>query len=250
MSPFAYMCLPLISLIAFYLKGVTGTGTSTVVIALSSLLIGPKTAVVLASFINIFGGLAMAGIDRNAPLKARYWVPIAAAMVMGSIAGAATLKIIPVGHFQFVLGVVFFLTSGWFLFKPAPASGLDQGPERANVLDIAVGTFAGFCGGFVGVNAPPLVTYAGRQLNKRLLRRLLVLIFIPAAMAQTATFAANDLLTRDILMGGLSMLPGMVVGIYLGNKSFHKFSEAQFRRILAVFLLIVSACLIFNGLKP
>ncbi len=203
---------------------------------------------VLASFINIFGGLAMLKVD-PVPLKTRYWVPIAAGMVGGSILGAVTLKIISNEHFQLLLGIVFFLTAGYFLFKSGGPAGQSSSPERANVLDVAVGIFAGFCGGFVGVNAPPLVTYAGMHLDKRLLRRLLILIFIPAAIAQTATFAVNGLLDRSIFIYGLLMLPGMAVGIYLGNKSFQKISEIQFRRILAGFLLIVSGCLIFEGLK-
>jgi uncharacterized membrane protein YfcA len=244
-----YLWLPIISLIAFYLKGVTGTGTSTVVIALSSLLIGPKTAVVLASFINMFGGLSMLKVD-PVPLKARYWGPIAGGMVAGSIMGAATLKVIPNTYFQVALGIVFLLTSGWFFLRSVRAEGRSTSPERANALDVAVGIFAGFCGGFVGVNAPPLVTYAGKRLDKRLMRRLLVLIFIPAAVAQTSTFAVNGLLTSKIFLYALMMLPGMAAGIWLGNKSFHKISETQFRRVLAVFLLIVSGCLIFQGLKP
>jgi uncharacterized membrane protein YfcA len=247
--PLVWFLLPLISLIAFFLKGMTGTGTSTVVIALASLLVGPKTAVVLASFMNMFGGLSMIKVD-PVPLKSRYWVPIAAGMVGGSVLGAALLKVISAGHFQLLLGVVFFLTSGWFFLKPPVADGASSSPARANALDVAVGVFAGFCGGFVGVNAPPLVTYAGKHLNKRLLRRLLVLIFIPAAVAQTATFAVNGLLTREVFLYGLLMLPGMILGIYLGNKSFQKVSEKQFRRILAAFLLVVSGCLIFEGLKP
>ena len=52
-----------ISFFAFFLKGLTGTGTSTVVVSLCSLIIDPKSAVVLASFVNIFGGFSMLGVD-------------------------------------------------------------------------------------------------------------------------------------------------------------------------------------------
>jgi len=247
MTDLPYLCLPLISLLAFYLKGVTGTGTSTVVVALSSFLIGPKEAVVLASFMNMFGGISMLRVD-PVPLKARYWLPIAGGMVVGSVLGAALLKVMPGAPFQVLLGAVFFATSGWFFFKIPQSTGVSVSPARANVLDVAVGLFAGFCGGFVGVNAPPLVTYAGKRLNKQLLRRLLVLIFIPAAIAQTGTFAVNGLLGGKTFIYGLIMLPGMALGIWIGNKSFHKISEVQFRRILAVFLLVVSVCLIWQGI--
>ena len=59
----AYLFIPLIGLLAFFLKGITGTGTSTVIVSLSTLFMPAKEAVILASFVNIFGGLAMLPVD-------------------------------------------------------------------------------------------------------------------------------------------------------------------------------------------
>jgi uncharacterized membrane protein YfcA len=246
MSEAEYFFLPVIVLLAFILKGITGTGTSTVIVALSSLIIDAKSAIVLASFINVFGGLSMARID-PVPLKSRYWIPIAVVMIAGSVVGAALLKMIPKEYFQLLLGNVFLLMSGYFLKGAPKAAGRDTTPDKATTADLGVGLFAGFCGGFVGINAPPLVLHFSRYLDKRLLRRLLVLIFIPAAIAQTATFAYNGLLTSKIAVFGLYSIPAMLLGIYIGNKSFHKVSELQFRKILAVLLFFVSAYMIWQG---
>ena len=82
-----YLLISLVALVAFFLKGVTGTGTTTVIVALGSLFIDPKLTVVLASFINIFGGLSMVRVD-PLPLPRRYWMPISMLMVAGSVAGA------------------------------------------------------------------------------------------------------------------------------------------------------------------
>jgi uncharacterized membrane protein YfcA len=114
-------------------------------------------------------------------------------------------------------------------------------------MDLGVGALAGFCGGFIGINAPPMVLHFGRYLDKRYLRRLLVLIFIPAAVAQTTTFALNGMLTRRVLVWGGLMLPSMVAGIYLGNRTFRWISETWFRRVLGLFLAVVSVRLIFKG---
>ncbi len=111
-----YFLLPLVSLAAFFLKGVTGTGTTTVVVAIGSLFIDPKLTVVLASFINIFGG-------------------------------------------------AFLLTALWFLFRvPAPQKRQDP-PIAADPIDLGIGTIAGFCGGFIGINAPPLVLHFQQGLG-------------------------------------------------------------------------------------
>jgi len=241
------LLIPLVALCAFFLKGVTGTGTTTVIVALSSLFIEPKMAIVLASLINIFGGLSMLRVD-PVHLAGRYWAPIALVMVAGSVLGAVALKHIPANEFQLILGGAFLLTALWFLVRvPGPREKIHL-PPRAAGMDLGVGALAGFCGGFIGINAPPLVLHFSRNLDKRYLRRLLVLIFIPAAMAQTATFAFNGMLSRTILIWGMMMLPAMAAGIYLGNHTFHRISEIGFRRVLGMFLVVVSVRLIFRGL--
>ena len=215
--------------------------------ALCSLIIEPKLTVVLASFINIFGGLSMVRVD-PVPLAARYWIPISVLMVGGSVTGAVTLKVVPNEQFQLVLGSVFLLTAMWFLFKAPGPRPQSHPPARANLMDLGVGAMAGFCGGFVGINAPPLVLHFSRFLDKRYLRRLLVLIFIPAAMAQTATFVSNGLFDRQVLIWGLLLIPSMALGIYLGNHTFHRISEIWFRRALGGFLVVVSLRLIAKGI--
>ena len=232
---------------AFFLKGVTGTGTTTVIVALGSLIIDAKLTIVLASFINIFGGLSMLPVD-PVRLERRYWIPIALLMIAGSVLGAMALTFIPNRQFQLILGAAFLMTALWFVVKTPGVRPTSVLPDRANGADLGVGALAGFCGGFIGINAPPLVLHFSRYLDKRRLRRLLVLIFIPAAAAQTATFAATGMLTRPVLVWGLIMLPSMFAGIYLGNRTFHRISEVWFRRVLGIFLAFVSVRLILKGL--
>ena len=239
-----YFIIAGIGFLAFFLKGITGTGVSTVIVALSTFLIEPKLAVVLASFVNVFGGFSMLRVD-PVPLPRRFWITVAVTMFIGAIVGAITLKIIDNEVFKVILGVAFILVSLQFFFRAG--NGKDKEclvPEFANLKDIVVGLFSGFCGGFIGINAPPLVLHFGSYLNKQYLRRLLVLIFIPAAIVQTLIFYGTGLLNPKIMIYGLAILPMMVLGIYLGNKAHHVVSERLFKQIIAVFLMIVSVKLI------
>ncbi len=239
--------IPLVGLLAFFLKGVTGTGTTTVIVALGALIIEPKLTIVLASLINIFGGLSMVPVD-PIRLAVRYWVPIAVLMVLGSVLGAMALKLVPNRQFQLILGAAFLLTAVWFIFRASRERSTAAAPTKAGPVDMGIGALAGFCGGFIGINAPPLVLHFSRHLDKRHLRRLLVLIFIPAAIAQTITFAANGMLSWRVLTWGILMLPSLAAGIYLGNRTFHRISERWFRRVLGLFLVIVSIRLIGRSL--
>ncbi len=242
-----YAIIAAIGFIAFILKGMIGTGTSTVIVALSALVIEPKLAVVLAAFVNIYGGLAMLRVD-PVPIANRYWVAIAITMFIGSVIGAMALKVIDNDIFKVILGIAFLIVSAQFLLGNSnKKAGKSTAPNSANIKDLGVGTFAGFCGGFIGVNAPPLMFHFGRHLNKQNLRRLLTLIFIPAAIAQTVTFYFNGMLTTQVITYGIIIIPAMFLGIYLGNKAHNLVSEELFKRIIAIFLLFISIKLIIFG---
>lgn len=243
-----FILIPLIGLLAFYLKGITGAGPTAVIISLSSLIIDPKSTIVLASFVNVFGGFSMLRVDK-VDIGKKYWIPIAIAMAIGSVAGAALLKVIPNDGFQTVLGVAFVCTGMWFIIRiPEPVSLVSGAPGKADSMDLGVGALAGVLGGFVGVNIPLLVLHFGRVLDKRNMRRLLVLIYLPAAISQTGTFWISGLLTVRILFLGLLTLPMIVLGIWLGNKTFEAVSEIWFRRVLGILLIIISARLIIRSM--
>jgi uncharacterized membrane protein YfcA len=240
-----YLLICLIGLLAFYLKGITGTGTATVIVAFSSLIIDPKMAVVLAALVNVFGGFAMLRVD-PVPFNRRFLLPVIIWMMMGAVIGATSLKIIDPKIFEIILGIAFLVVSARFVFaKPHAMPSPFKAPDKARWIDQACGLAAGFCGGFIGVNAPLLVSHFGRILDKQYLRHFLVIIFIPAAIVHTSIFYANGLLTPQIMLYGVAILPFMALGIFLGNKSFGKISDVAFKRILAVFLVIVSLRLIF-----
>jgi len=241
-----YIALSLISLVAFFLKGVMGTGTGTAMMAMATFVIDPKLAVVIAAFTSIFSGLIMLPMDR-VTIPARYWLPIAFVMVIGSAAGAMSLRYVPTDIFKVILGVAFILAALWFGFREKKTVSSMSVPKTSSATDLCVGLFSGYCGGFIGVNASPLIIHFGRYLDKRHLRRLLVLIFIPAAIAQTGTFMANGLFTKDALLYALVMVPGMGIGIWIGNHSHAKIPETWFSRALAVFLVVVSLRLIWQG---
>jgi hypothetical protein len=168
-------------------------------------------------------------------------------MIIGSVIGAYTLTIINPVIFKKILGATFLLASfSFFLSKQAETNEKKPAPKNATAADCIFGWIGGICGGFVGVNAPPLVYHFGKALNKQQLRRLLILILFPAAVAQTATFAYTGVLNKQIFLYGLTMLPFMLVGIYLGNKVHFKISEKWFRRILGFFLMFVSMKLLLT----
>lgn len=242
-----YFQIILISVAAFYIKGITGTGTTSIIVALGSFFIDPKLTIVLAAFINIFGGVRMVKVDPiEMPIK--YWGWIAVFMVLGSIIGAFALVHTPTQAFQILLGIILLTTSILFFIQKKEQKNTGSPPNVSNSKDLIAATVSGVFSGYVGISAPPLVYYFGHYLNKRYLRRLLVLVYIPAVTIQTLVFLFNGLFTIEVLIWGLLMLPGMLFGVHLGNIAFNRISESLFRKLLGLLLIIASLRLLILGL--
>lgn len=242
MSLTEILTLPAVASLAFFLKGIAGIGVSTVAVPILSLIIGAKQIVVLSSIVNVIGGLLMYRIDPQ-PAHRRYWWPIAILMIIGAVLGAIALKLTPLKSFEKILGITILAAGIWFIIwrgKRKTNSFLEKLPEKSSLKDNVIGFLGGLSGGFVGINSPIFILYFGSHLAKGPLRRLLVLILLPSAISQVATYTALGLMSTQIVLYSLISLPGLLLGIYLGNRTFFRISEKVFGTILGGFLILLS----------
>ena len=242
MSVTEILALPIVAFLAFLLKGIAGIGVSTVAVPILSLIIGAKQIVVLSSIVNVIGGLVMYRIDPQ-PASRRYWWPIAALMIIGAVLGGIALKLTPFKSFEKILGIAILAAGIWFIIwrgRQKSHSFQERMPQKGCVKDYVIGFLGGLSGGFVGINSPIFILYFGSYLAKGPLRRLLVLILLPSAVAQVATYTSLGLMNSQILLYSLISLPGLLLGIYIGNRTFFKISEKIFGIILGGVLIVLS----------
>lgn len=242
MSVTEILALPAVAFLAFFLKGIAGIGVSTVAVPILSLIIGAKQIVVLSSIVNVIGGLVMIRIDPQ-PARRRYWWPIAALMMIGAVIGGIALKLTPLGSFEKILGAAILAAGIWFIIwrgKRESGAFQEQMPQKGRIKDSVVGFLGGLSGGFVGINSPIFILYFGSYLAKGPMRRLLVLILLPAAVTQVATYSFLGLINTQTLLYSLFSLPGVLLGIYFGNRTFFRISEKIFGTILGGVLIALS----------
>ena len=236
------LSLPIVAFLAFFLKGIVGIGVGTVAIPLLSLIIGAKEVVVLSSIVNVIGSLVMFRID-PLPASRRYWWPIAGLMIAGAVLGGIALKLTPLKSFEKILGIAILAAGIWFVIwrgKQKSDSFLEQMPDEARFKDDVIGLCGGFTGGFVGINLPIFVLYFGSYLAKSPMRRLMVLILMPLHIAQVIIYSTLGLMEVQILIYALIALPGLLLGIYFGNRTFFRISEKIYGTILGAVLILLS----------
>lgn len=236
------LSLPIVAFLAFFLKGIVGIGVGTVAIPLLSLIIGAKEVVVLSAIVNVIGSLVMFRID-PLPASRRYWWPIAGLMIAGAVLGGIALKLTPLKSFEKILGIAILAAGIWFVIwrgKQKSDSFLEQMPDEARFKDDVIGLCGGFTGGFVGINLPIFVLYFGSYLAKSPMRRLMVLILMPLHIAQVIIYSTLGLMEVQILIYALIALPGLLLGIYFGNRTFFRISEKIYGTILGAVLILLS----------
>ena len=177
------------------------------------------------------------------PASRRYWWPIAALMIGGAVLGGIALKLTPPESFEKMLGLAILAAGIWFIiWRGRRNSGafFEKMPPQSSVRDCLIGFVGGVSGGFVGINSPIFILYFGSYLAKGPMRRLLVLILLPSAVIQVATYSTLGLMNSQIFLYAACALPGLLLGIYFGNRTFFRISEKIFGLVLGGILILLS----------
>jgi uncharacterized membrane protein YfcA len=243
-----YILLPLIALAAFVLKAATGFGPAIVVIALGSLLMAPQEVIATSSILDMTAGALLLAMDRPRG-RLGFWLPLSAAIVSGAVIGGLLIVTIPERWFDYIFSVAILVLGLWFILGRGRAGDngglVDELPPRCGAADTAMTFFGGFCGGLFGISGPPILWQFGRKFAKHAFRQTLVPIFFAAALARTVTYCCTSLVTAQVLLYVLASLPGLLFGIYLGNKVFFRLSEVWFNRVAGVVLIVIALQLAF-----
>lgn len=246
LSPEQLFLLPVIAFAAFFVKAISGFGPAIVVVAFGSLIMPPYAVVPVSAMLDATAGLILLALD---PVrgKSTYWVPLAIAITLGSIVGGYFLTLITPDTFRSIIAVAILLLGVWF-FAARTRSGQgsleDDIPAKSSRADLLASALGGLMGGFLGISGPPLLWHFGRRFAKRPLRQILIPVFLVAALARALTYAGAGVLVGTTLEAYAVALPGLLLGIFAGNRMFVSLSEATFSRIIGVLLCVVGVRLL------
>ena len=130
------------------------------------------------------------------------------------------------------------------------ASGWRFGGRRSSALSFAVGTVPGFFGGAAQLSGPPVLVYwlAGDDPAWRMRANIIVLFFTLSLLSGTS-MALNGLLVADAVKTALVCAPVFAVALYIGQRGFARATDAGYRRLAFVLILIVATATlpVFGG---
>jgi uncharacterized membrane protein YfcA len=238
----ALVCAPLISLLAATVLAIGGFGSALVSIPLLALVLPLKIVVPLVLLQDFLASLLM-GIRLRGDIDRREVLRVIPSMLVGIAAGVTLLVTVPARGMLFALGSFVVIYGAYTL-----ASG-GTGVRLSRRWAIPAGLAGGMVGGAMGVGGPIYVMYyAGRIDDPTRLRASMSLTFLISTGTRVALLAATGLLLDARLWGMLAlMVPGLLGGLFLGQRIGKRLSRPHVMRLVAVMLVMSGTSVLWKA---
>jgi len=235
----ALFIIPL-SFIAYILKGVATFGPGIILAPLGALLIGVKEIVIVISFLDLISNASLLRVNRDL-LKTSFVVPMIIVMMVGSALGAAMLALLPSSYFDLVFGLLLLPLGLWTMI----ARGRTQHSSNSNLIaakpaktDLSLSLLSGCMSGLSGITGPVLAWHLGKTYTKEVFRSIMIPILLASAIARVCVYTVSGSISVEILILVLMALPGLSLGLWLGNRLFLQISQAWFSRVVGSLIAI------------
>jgi uncharacterized membrane protein YfcA len=220
--------------LAALVRGFTGFGAAMVFVPVASAIYEPKVAVVVLFIVD--GVITIPLVFRA--IRQCWWPDVTRLAVGAALTiplGVHVLLITDAELLRWfislsILGLVVVLASGW-RYKKRP-------PQMACV---GVGGVSGFAGGVANLYGPPLVLFwLGGQSGAATVRANIIVFFAITAVVSGITYWWKGLFSTQTLSVSIGLMPLYAAAVWLGAQSFHRASEALFRRFALTLIALIA----------
>jgi uncharacterized membrane protein YfcA len=220
-------------------QGLSGFGFSLISIPLLALVVPVKAAIVGGAFLGLVqSGLVVARDHRHIDRRG------AAVLVLAALAGMpiGLLVITRVREepLQVVIAVTVLVFTG-LLWRRVRL------PTDSLPAEVGIGFTSGMLSTSTGMSGPPLViALQARGIPPSAFRATLATVFVSGSGVSLLLFWSQGLVTADAVKVAAAGLPGLLIGILVGELAFRRVDHERFRALVLV-LLVASAVLALIG---
>jgi uncharacterized membrane protein YfcA len=244
-DPTTFLIIGTTFLLAGVVKGVIGLGLPTVSLALLTTALGlqPAMALLLAPSLVTNLWQAISG-GHGRMILARLWPFLSAATVTVWI-GAAAAALVDVALLSALLGGLLAVYAAIGLGRAQFAIP----PQRARWAGPLTGCVNGVLTGMTGSFVVPGVPYLqALGLPRDMLIQAMGVLFTLSTAALGLALAGRGLLNADLGLQSLAAIPPALLGMVLGRRLRGRLSEAAFRKVFFVALLVLGLYIIAQSL--
>lgn len=232
------------ALLAGFVHGLVGFGTGLVALGLWLHVLEPVLAAPLVVICSVAASAQSVHVIRHTISWRRLW-PFILFGLLGVPLGVLALGHIDATVLRAAVGIFLVLYStAMLLFRRLPV--IDRGGRPADAL---IGFAGGVMGGAGGLSGPLPTVWCGLKGWSKKDQRATLQPFNMTILAWTlVSYASRDILTKEVGRLALAALPGTVLGVWFGVKTYGRIDDRQFERVILWLLLTSGTVLIATNL--
>lgn len=218
------------SLVAGTVRGFTGFGFALILVTAVSVLAPPAEIVPISLVLDIFAGLRLLPHVRHDIDRRGSALMILAALPAIPL-GALALAALDEDSMRLGIGVAVLVAT------VAIAAGLGLKRAPGTGLKLATGATMGLLSGSAGIPGPPVILlYLSSPLPAATLRATAVAVFLVTDLVSVAVMASYGLVTGDLLLRCLILVPLVEASVYLGRRLYGVAPEDAVKRAALLLL--------------
>jgi hypothetical protein len=227
--------------VAAYIRGYSGFGFSALTVTSLALILAPSEVVPTAYMLEVAASIHMLPLVwRSIDWKILRWLVFGA--VMGTPFGIIFLEEVPQEMMRLVISAIVLIAS-LLLWKNIRMR------SSANWYSIlAVGFFSGVINGAAAIGGLPVVLFfLSISLGSALSRASMVAYLFIIDLYAVFLPGSQQLISTELLGRTILFLIPLLVGIFIGHRSFVKTTPESFRKFALSLLIFLSAAVIFRS---
>ncbi|HEX2866710.1 MAG TPA: sulfite exporter TauE/SafE family protein [Ignavibacteriales bacterium] len=234
------LILIIIVLLGAVTQSLTGFGFALISVPLLSLFLDVKTAIALGALCGLVINILLFLKFKNYIIF-REILPLMAGAFIGIPLGAIFLREAAPGVIKIILAFVVLIFAIYSLPGRAAVKGINSN------WGYFFGLTAGILGGAFNTNGPPVLIYSClKGWDKNKMKASLIGFFTFTSIVIVSSHASAGLITRNILVQFLYLLPVITVGIFFGNNLFSRISAKIYNKVIIYSLIVISLLLMFK----
>ena len=239
-----YIFLFISTLLAYFIKGITGFGNTLVMGSLFSFLVSNRLTTPIDLIFSIPTNTYIVWRERkNVSLKVV--IPLSLMLLVGIIPGTLLLKVGSDWILKLILGIV---VVGMALEMLTRKSAKNKTKVNSPILLVIIGVISGVLTGLYGIGAL-LVVYISRITdNKSQFRANICCVFLVENVFRFFLYLFTGILSKEIFLLTLFLSPAVLLGMMIGVKVESNMKEKTARKAVIALLLISGTILFLKSL--
>jgi uncharacterized protein len=230
------------TLLAYFIKGITGFGNTLVMGSLFSFVVSNRLTTPIDLLFSIPTNLYMVWRERKS-ISLKVVIPLSLMLLAGVVPGTLLLR---AGSDRILKSILAVVIVGMAIEMLTRKPNKNNTMKNSTVFLVIIGVVSGILAGLYGIGAL-LVAYISRTTgNKSEFRANICCVFLIDNIFRFILYWFTGILNRDILWLSLILSPAVILGMIIGIKVDARMNDEGVKKTVIALLIISGTILFFN----